>query len=53
VIIETFEHTLEILAGLGGVIVDPADIPNTQQVFERGASPPEEWRIMCAEFKVR
>ena len=52
-IMQTFERTVDILKGLGAVIVDPADIPNTQQVFERGELPPEERRIMCAEFKVR
>jgi len=53
VITQTFERTLDVLRSLGGVIVDPADIPNAQQVFERGEPPPEEQRIMCAEFKVR
>lgn len=52
-IMQTFVCTLDVLRDLGGVIVDPADIPNTQQVFERGEPPPEEWRTMCAEFNVR
>jgi amidase len=52
VIMKAFEQTLEVLKSLGGCIVDPADIPNARQVFERGEPPPEEWRIMYAEFRV-
>ena len=29
-IMQAFERTLDVLISLGGVIVDPADIPNTQ-----------------------
>jgi amidase len=51
VIMETFEHTLHVLKSLGAEIVDPADIRSAPRVFERG-EPPEEWRVMFAEFRV-